>query len=88
MRTSLNEIELIDDHLSGRLEPGEQLLFEAKVIVDPKLADDLYWQRRTLALVKLYGRKTLRAEIESVHQQLFSQPAHQSFRHRILKLFR
>jgi hypothetical protein len=38
-------------------------------------------------LVQQYGRKKLKAEIESVHQQLFGEPLHQTFRQKIMHLF-
>jgi hypothetical protein len=87
MRTSLNEIKLIDEHIfkNGLIE--DKLLFDAMLILNPALSNQVMWQKKTHAFVKQYGRKKLKAEIESVHQQLFNEPAHQSFRQRILRIF-
>lgn len=41
----------------------------------------------THAIVKQYGRKKLRIRLETVHQQLFTDPAKISFRDKILRMF-
>ena len=87
MRTSLNNIKLIDDHLFNKGGIEDRLLFDAMLIIDPTLSDQISWQQKTHALVQQYSRKKLKAEIESAHQQLFTQPEHQSFRQRILRFF-
>jgi hypothetical protein len=88
MRTSLNNIKEIDDHVLGLAAPQNGLLFEAKIILNPELRLDVAWHRQTLTLVQQYGRQQLRADIEAVHQQLFTQPEHQSFRQTILRFFK
>jgi hypothetical protein len=87
MRTSLNEIKLIDQHLFKLAEPGDALLFDAMLILNPQLQEQMIWQKKTHALVQQYGRKKLKNELEAVHQRLFNEPEHRSFRNRILKLF-
>jgi len=88
MRTSLNEIKAIDDHVLGHAAPDEALLFEAKLIINPELKQQVMWHKQTLSLVQQYGRNNFRAEIEAVHQKLFSQPEHEGFRKKIMRLFR
>ncbi|QHS56288.1 hypothetical protein GWR56_12350 [Mucilaginibacter sp. 14171R-50] len=88
MRTSLNNIKAIDDHLLGLAAPPDNLLFEAKMILNPELRADVYWHQQTLALVQQYGREQLRAEIEAVHKQLFTRPEHHGFRQSILRFFK
>lgn len=88
MRTSLNNIKDTDDHLHGRLAPPYALLFEARLLINADLADNVHWHKQTLTIVNRYGRNNLRAVIENVHQQLFTQPAHVSFRQKILQLFK
>ncbi len=87
MRTSLNEIKLIDDHLFGVLDPADALLFDAMLILDNTLPEKIVWQQNTHATIQQYSRKKLKAEIEDAHQQLFSKPQHQRFRQKILSLF-
>jgi hypothetical protein len=87
MRTSLNEIKAIDDHVLKLAPPDEALLFEAKLIINPALYEQIVLHKQTLSLVKQYGRNNLKAEIEAVHQKLFGQPEHESFRQKIMRLF-
>jgi hypothetical protein len=87
MRTSLNEIATIEDHLLQKQQPGESLLFEAKMILDDDLHQKVQFQQKSYTLIKQYGRKNLKAEIEAVHQQLFTEPKHQTFRQKIAQIF-
>ncbi len=87
MRTSLNEIKLIDDHLFGTCTTEDALLFDALLILDTSLPEKVALQKATHTIINQYGRKMLKAEIETVHRQLFSQPEHRSFRQKILSLF-
>jgi len=87
MRTSLNEIKLIDGHLFNEGTHEDALLFDAMLIINPGLSNQIMWQKKTHAVVQQYGRKKLRAEIEEVHRQLFCEATHRSFRQKILSLF-
>ncbi|GAA4088999.1 hypothetical protein [Mucilaginibacter panaciglaebae] len=87
MTTSWNETRQIEAVLMGAAAPGEALLFEAKLILDSELANKMIWQQKTYNLIKQYSRKQLKAEIEAVHQQLFTQPEHYSFSQKIRQLF-
>lgn len=87
MRTSLNEIKQIEDHLFSEADPQESVLFEVKLILDPHLAGNVKWQQQTYALIKQYGRKAIKAELEAVHQQLFTEHKHRSFAQKIRALF-
>jgi hypothetical protein len=88
MRISLNKAEQIDNHLFNRGNPEDKLIFEAMLILDPALKSQVSWQKKTLDFVQRYGRKKIQAEIESVHWQLFNEPAHRRFRNKILSLFK
>ena len=83
----MNEIKEIDDHVLGQTAPDEVLLFEAKRIINPSLKYKVMWHKETLALVQQYGRNSLKAEIETIHQKLFSLPEHVGFRQKIMRLF-
>ena len=87
MRTSLNDIQQIDDYLLQYASQADRVLFEARLLVQPALQEDLAWQQRTYEIVKEYSRAQLKAEIESVHQQLFTEPEHISFRRKIMAIF-
>ncbi|MCE7993979.1 MAG: hypothetical protein HEP71_18465 [Roseivirga sp.] len=87
MRTSLNEIEHIERHLSDRLPGEESLLMEARMCLDMELAQKVSLQEETYALVRQYGRKKLKAEIMLVEKKLFTSPGYAGFKQRILSLF-
>ena len=87
MRTSLNEIREIEEHLLLRSRPDNSLLFEARLILDKDLREKLLWQKKTYAVIQLYGRRRLKNEIEAVHEKLFNEPAHEGLRNKIMKLF-
>jgi hypothetical protein len=87
MRTSLNEIKRIEEHILGHEDPAEALLFDAMLLLDPSFAEQVSLQKRVHAVVLQYSRKKLKVEINSVHEQLFSRREHLSFRRRILNLF-
>jgi hypothetical protein len=88
MRTSLNDIQQIDDYLLQYSGKADRALFEARLIVQPALQDNLIWQQKTYDIIRQYSRRQLKAEIELVHQQLFTEPEHISFRRKIIDLFR
>jgi hypothetical protein len=88
MRTSLNEIKLIDDHLLKKHSTGDALLFDALLILNPSLSGKVAWQKNTIQTVQQYGRKQLKAEIEEVHRSLFNEFEHKGFRDRILIFFK
>lgn len=87
MRTSLIETEQIEAHLLQLSDPGDSLVFEARLLLEPELREKVQWQKETYHLVKLYGRDQLKREIENVHQKLFTQPEHRSFSQKIRQLF-
>jgi hypothetical protein len=87
MTTSWNETRQIEAVLRGTAAPGDALLFEAKLMLDNELADKMLWQQKTYNVIKQYGRKQLKAEIDAVHQKLFTQPEHRSFSQKIRQLF-
>ncbi|MCS3796971.1 hypothetical protein [Niastella sp. OAS944] len=87
MRTSLNDIKHIDDYLLQYAGKADRALFEARLILQPALQENLAWQQKTYDIIEQYSRRRLKEEIESVHQQLFTEPEHISFRSKILGIF-
>ena len=87
MRTSLNETKQIDDYLFAYAGAADALLFEARLILQPGLQEKMQWQQRTYEIIQQYSRRRLKAEIEAVHQQLFNEPEHISFRRKVLSFF-
>jgi DNA-binding transcriptional regulator YbjK len=87
MRTSLNEIAQAEAHLLKKSSQANALLFEARILLDRDLHQQVTSQRHVYDLVQQYSRKQLKQEIEAVHQQLFNQPEHLSFRQKIARIF-
>jgi hypothetical protein len=87
MRTSLIETEQIEAHLLKLSNPGDTLVFEARLLLEPDLHQKSVWQRETYNMIRSYGRDQLKKEIEAVHQKLFTQPEHRSFSQKIRQLF-
>lgn len=88
MRTSLNEIKLIDMHIFRAATPADALLFDAMLILNHGLDERVMWQKKAHEIIVQYSRKQLKAEITAVHTTLFAKPGHRSFRHRIFGLFK
>jgi hypothetical protein len=84
MKTSLNEIKQIDDHITGQLSDGEKLVIDARMIIDPVLRFNINLQRKLYALVKVYGRRSTRSEVVNVQDKLFQDT---KFRNEILTIF-
>jgi hypothetical protein len=84
MKTSLNEIKQIDDHITGQLSDGENLVIDARMIIDPVLRFNINLQRKLYALVKAYGRRSTRSEVVNVQDKLFQDT---KFRNEILTIF-
>jgi hypothetical protein len=87
MRTSLIETGQIEAHLLQLSNPGDTLVFEARLLLDAELREKLQWQKETYHIVKMYGRGHLKKEIEAVHQKLFNEEQHKSFSQKIRSFF-
>lgn len=88
MRTSLNEIKKIEDYLFERGEVADRLMFDANKIIDKSLWEKVSLQKRVYNMIRWYGRKKLKAEIEAVHYKLFHEPQHSDFKRSILNIFK
>jgi len=83
----LNELCLIEYYLLSDDKDGESFLFEAKMILQPELKQQVYWQNKTYQMVRDYGRKQLKNEIDKIHETLFNTDEHQSFRQKVMRFF-
>lgn len=52
MRTSLIEIKTIEEYLDNKLTPGERLIFEARMEVNPDLKESVVLQKKVHALLR------------------------------------
>jgi hypothetical protein len=87
MRTSLIETEQIEAHLMQQSQPGDRLVFEARLLLEPELQEKMQWQQEAYRMITLYGRDQVKLEIEAVHRKLFTQKEHLSFSQKIRRLF-
>ncbi|MDN5201947.1 hypothetical protein QQ008_11250 [Fulvivirgaceae bacterium BMA10] len=87
MRTSLNEIKRIEAHVFKQSPTGDQLAFEAQLMLDNELRQKVQWQKKAYNLIHAYGREQLRSEIEAVHKKLFTTRKYDHFRQKILRIF-
>ena len=88
MRTSLNNIKAIDDYLLGSMTTGDTLLFEANMLLNKELVNDMEHQQSTYVVIRQYSRQKIKDEIVAVQKILATAPQHQGFIHRIANLFK
>lgn len=87
MKTLPHKVPQIEKYLLQQMNPEERLLFEAQMVLHPDLAEQTQWQQHTYHLVRQYGRQQLRAELEQVHQTLFTHSKYERFQQKVLRLF-
>jgi hypothetical protein len=87
MPTSPNNLAYLEDGLLRRLAPDEQLVFDARLLVDERLRSEAAELQLAYAAITAAAREQLRAEVKAVHEQLFTAQTHRTFRNRMLRLF-
>lgn len=88
MRTSLAEIQQTEKYLLGEMDPGDALVFEARMLSNPLLKMNVFFQKKAYAVLRAYHRKKLKEEAEAIHQLLFNDPAKKDFREKIFQCFK
>jgi hypothetical protein len=87
MTTWINDMKNVDDYVTGKLSPEETLLFEARLLLDPALKFRVALQRKIISIARMYGRKTVKSEVENIGQKLFSDQSKTGFHHEVNRLF-
>lgn len=87
MKTSWTDQQGIEDYLDGRLSDSEKESFLLRLKSDQAFAEQLKWQKRTIDFVRQYGRQEFKKDLDKIHEHLFSDPAHISFRQKVLRFF-
>ncbi len=87
MRKSLHDIQLIESYIFGRMSAPENQDFKIRLLINPELYEDVEVQKEAYAFVKTYGRKKLKAELNAIHEKLFTHPEKRSFRQLIKNIF-
>ena len=88
MKISWNDTGRIERYLNDGLSKEEKILFEAQLVLDPHLKLNVRLQKQIHSLIKLYGRRKMKAEIGKIHYKLFQSREHVIFQQRIQQLFK
>ncbi len=88
MRTSLTEIRDTELYLHGKLDAGDKLVFEARLLTDPELKSNMQFQQKLYKLLRSFHLKRVRQEIAVVQDGLFDNPEHSAFQQKIHSLFK
>lgn len=84
MRNDLNEIARIDQYLLLQLSDEESNRFEAQLLINDRLAEEVEAQRLAHRLIRLHGQHKERSRIEGIYRQLLQEPA---FAHQVKTIF-
>jgi hypothetical protein len=84
----LNDIRLAEKHILKTLEPGESLVFQARLINEPVLQWNVYLLQKVCDVLALRQRETIKTQMEVIHKRLFTHPAKADFQKQILQLFK
>ena len=87
MRTSLIEIERIENWMFGQGDPQEKLLIEAKIRMIPEFKEKAEWQAKSYQIIQEYGRQQFKKQLQEVEKELFQSAKHKSFQQRIKGIF-
>ncbi len=88
MKISWNDTRHIERYLDNELSEEEKILFEAQLVLEPHFKLHVRLQKQIHALIKLYGRRKMKAEIGKIHHKLFQNLEHLIFQQRIQQLFK
>lgn len=88
MRTSLIEVQEIENYLLKTGEPGDRLVTEVRLQLNESIQTKAHFQAEAYSLIHHYGREQLRAEIKQVENQLFTHRKFRSFQERIKSIFK
>ncbi len=87
MKTSQTKILQIEKYIAGKLSPEDTLIFEAHLLTSRSFRLLFNLQKKVQLLVKFYHRKKLKEELESIHEEVFSDPNNFVFRQRVYSIF-
>ena len=87
MRTSLTETAQIEAHVLQRSDPGDELVFEARLLLEPTLAEKVEWQKEAYRMIKIYGRRQLKKKLKAYTENCSAKKQHKSFSQKIRSFF-
>jgi hypothetical protein len=71
MRLELEEIQLLEDFLGGKLAGEEEQEAEIRLLWDLGWQQKVAQQQRAYHAIRMAGREQLRRELQAIHQKLF-----------------
>jgi len=87
MKTSLNNIRVIEKFLDGSLSHDESLKFLTKMSSDQGFRNILNLHQSALALLRMYHRKKLKVILEDVHHKMMTNPLNATLAQDIKNIF-
>lgn len=87
MRPSLRDLQRLEAFLRDQLPPEEREQFQQRLLLDPELYAQLRRQKHLYRLIRQRGRRTLRRELNQLHEELFSDRTNRNWQQRILSFF-
>lgn len=87
MRKSLHEVQQIENYIFGRMSVQDHHDFNVQLLINSHLREEVDAQKTSYALINAYGRKKLKAELNAVHDKLFTKPEKKWFRDLIKNIF-
>ncbi len=87
MRTSLNDIKVIEAYLDGTLTVSDRLLFDAKLLVSKELRRNVALQREVNIIVKRHHHMSVLQEFKCTHERLFHDDRHAELTKEIQSIF-
>ncbi|MEJ1240095.1 hypothetical protein WBG78_18285 [Chryseolinea sp. T2] len=88
MKTSWDELALIERYLDGELSTTELTVFENRLDKEPLLKADVKVQTAVRTLVKRHYVLKMRSQAKELHAHLYNDPARRSMRQAIEALFK
>lgn len=81
------DIKQIEAYLLGCMSASDALVFRAKLLISAALREEVRAQRKTYLIVKAWGRRKIKREIEQTELRLFTLPEYRDFREQINEIF-
>ena len=87
MMTSYKETQLIEHHILNQLNVEDRLVFDARLLIDRTLRENVFFQKQVYQLVKLFNRRKVKRQVERIHEKIFSDLTKVEFQQTVLKFF-
>ena len=88
MRTSLNEIKLIDDFLTGKLDSLNHAAADYRQQTDPLFMLGVVLHKKILRLVGFYYKEQLKQRLDGLHKQIMTDSANSAYQMKVNDLFK